>query len=70
MDIIVSYLNSANPILMPCSNETDILVSKQIKDTMWHFEYTDFAQLIRQNGQYYNNIEQKQNITWKTCNFK
>ena len=62
MDIIVSYLNSANPILMPCSNETDILVSKQIKDTMWHFEYTDFAQLIRQNGQYYNNIEQKQNI--------
>ena len=69
-DIIDSYLNSANPILMPCSNETDILVSKQIKDTMWHFEYTDFAQLIRQNGQYYNNIEQKQNITWKTCNFK
>jgi hypothetical protein len=26
-DIIDSYLNSANPILMPCSNETDILVS-------------------------------------------
>ena len=62
-DIIDSYLNSANPILMPCSNETDILVSQQIKDKMWNFEYTDFAQVIRQNGQYYNNIEQEQNIT-------
>jgi hypothetical protein len=48
---------------MPCSNETDILVSQQIKDKIWDFEYTDFTQLIRQNGQYYNNIEQKQNIS-------
>jgi hypothetical protein len=61
-DIIDNYLNIANPILMPCSNETDILVSQQTKDKIWNFEYTDFAQLIRQNGQYYNNIEQKQNI--------
>jgi hypothetical protein len=69
-DIIDNYLNTVNPILMPFSNETDILVSEEIKDKIWNFEYTDFAQLIRQNGQYYNNIEQKQNITWKTCNFK
>ena len=61
-DIIDNYLNIAKPILMPCSNETDILVSQQIKDKIWNFEYTDFTQLIRQNGQYYNNIEQKQNI--------
>jgi hypothetical protein len=61
-DIIDNYLNIANPILMPCSNETDILVSQQTKDKIWNFEYTDFAQLIKQNGQYYNNIEQKQNI--------
>ena len=39
-DIIESYLNSANPILMPCSNETDILVSQQIKVKIWDFEYT------------------------------
>ena len=32
------------------------------KDKIRDFEYTDFTQLIRQNGQYYNNIEQKQNI--------
>jgi hypothetical protein len=38
------------------------LVSQQIKDKIWNFEYTDCAQLIRQNGQYYNNIEQKQTI--------
>jgi hypothetical protein len=61
-DIIDNYLNTANPILMTCSNETDILVSQQINDKIWNFEYTDFAQLIRQNGKYYNNIEQKQNI--------
>jgi hypothetical protein len=44
-DIIDNYLNIANPILMPCSNETDILVSQQTKDKIWNFEYTDFAQL-------------------------
>jgi len=38
-DINNSYLNSANLILMPCSNETDtcILVSQQIKDKIWNF---------------------------------
>jgi hypothetical protein len=56
---ILSIDNTANPILMPCSNKTDILVSQQIKDKIWNFEYTDFAQLIRQNGQYYNIIEKK-----------
>ena len=30
-DIIDNYLNIANPILMPYSNETDILVSQQIR---------------------------------------
>jgi hypothetical protein len=30
--IIDSYLNSTNPILMSCSNETYILVSQQIKE--------------------------------------
>ena len=64
-DIIDNYLNTANPILITCLNETDILVSQQIKDKLWNFENTDFAQLIRQNGQYYNNIEQKQNIVLK-----
>jgi hypothetical protein len=40
-DIIDNYLNTVNPILMPCSNETDILVSEEIKEKIWNFEYTD-----------------------------
>ena len=51
-----------DPILMPCANETDIIVSQQMKEKIWNFEYVDFAQLIRQNSQFYNNTDQKQNI--------
>ncbi|CAC5384571.1 unnamed protein product [Mytilus coruscus] len=55
--------NNTCPLLMPCSNEIDIIVSQQIKEKMWNFEYVDFGTLLKQNSQYYNNYDQKQSVT-------
>ncbi|CAG2186009.1 unnamed protein product [Mytilus edulis] len=36
-------LINTGPLLMPCANEVDIIVSQQIKEKNWNFEYVDFA---------------------------
>ncbi|CAC5383633.1 unnamed protein product [Mytilus coruscus] len=56
-------LNNTGPLLMPCANEIDIIVSQQIKEKIWNFEYVDVGTLLKQNSQYYSNLDQKQSVT-------
>ncbi|CAC5390599.1 CYP4B1 [Mytilus coruscus] len=55
--------NNTGSLLMPCANEIDIIVSQQIKEKIWNFEYVDFGTLLKQNSQYYSNLDQKQSVT-------
>ena len=36
-------------MLITCDNETDIFISKSIKDTIWNLEYTVLSLLLRHN---------------------
>ncbi|VDI19555.1 Hypothetical predicted protein [Mytilus galloprovincialis] len=56
-------LINTGPLLMPCANEVDIIVSQQIKEKIWNFEFVDFGNLLKQNSQYYSNVDQKQSVT-------
>ena len=56
-------INNTDPLVMPCANEIDIIISQQLKEKIWNLEYVDFAQLLRQNSQYYFNVDQKQHIS-------
>ena len=53
---------TSDPLLMPYSNEIDLIISQQTKEKNWNFEYVDFAQLLRQNCQFYY-TEHKQHIS-------
>ena len=47
-----------DPMLLTCNNETDIFLSKSMKDKIWNLEYVDLALLLRQNFNFQN---EKQN---------
>ena len=45
----VNNVYNTDHLLITCDKETDIVISKSTKDTIWNLVYTGFSLLLRQN---------------------
>ena len=45
----VNNVYNTDHLLITCDNETDIVISKSTKDTIWNLVYTVLSLLLRQN---------------------